>query len=121
MFVSNLKSLNKVGHALHMDDGIFKDIVTCSRSKRVLAQLNMQQVSVPQSMYIFKQAKFGSSVPPHQDSTFLHTSPTQTVIGFWLALENSTEDNGCLWFIPGSHKPYRSEPKRMRILISSKN
>ena len=82
--------------------------------------------SVPQSMYIFKQAKIGSSVTPHQDSTFLHTAPKQTVIGkdasnsflilvtllgFWVALENATEDNGCLWSVPGSHKPYKNEPK----------
>ena len=67
------------------------------------------------SMYIFKQAKFGSAVPPHQDSTFLHTSPTQTVVGLWLALEDATEDNGCLWFIPGSHKPYKDESKREKL------
>ena len=33
------------------------------------------------SMYIFKQANVGSEVTPHQDSTFLHTSPKQTVLG----------------------------------------
>ena len=36
---------------------------------------------MPQSMYIFKQAKIGSAVTPHQDSTFLHTAPKQTVLG----------------------------------------
>ena len=28
-----------------------------------------------------------------------------------MALENATEDNGCLWSVPGSHKPYKNEPK----------
>lgn len=103
--------LNKVGHALHMTPGVFQDIVTSERSKKILNKLGISQASVPQSMYIFKQAKFGSAVPPHQDSTFLHTSPHQTVIGFWVALEDATEDNGCLWFIPGSHKPYKTDKK----------
>ena len=39
---------------------------------------------------------------PHQDSTFLHTEP-ETVIGVWLALEDATVENGCLFAKPGSH------------------
>ena len=26
------------------------------------------------------------------------------VIGLWIALEDADIENGCLWFIPGSHK-----------------
>lgn len=43
------------------------------------------------------------SVRPHQDSTFLYTEPP-TCIGLWMPLEDATEENGCLWFVPGSHK-----------------
>jgi ectoine hydroxylase-related dioxygenase (phytanoyl-CoA dioxygenase family) len=25
-------------------------------------------------------------------------------VGFWIALEDATLENGCLWFAPGSHK-----------------
>ncbi|XP_062519960.1 phytanoyl-CoA dioxygenase domain-containing protein 1-like [Corticium candelabrum] len=42
-------------------------------------------------------------VSPHQDSTFLHTDP-MNIVGFWIPLEDATEENSCLWFIPGSHK-----------------
>jgi len=105
------KTLNKVGHALHMEPGPFQDIVTCDRTKKLLKALGYDQVSIPQSMYIFKQANVGSEVTPHQDSTFLHTSPKQTVLGMWIALEDATEDNGCLWSVPGSHKWYNNEPK----------
>ena len=42
-------------------------------------------------------------VVPHQDSTFLHTTPMK-LMGCWIALEDATLENGCLWFIPGSHK-----------------
>jgi len=109
------KSLNKVGHAIHMEPGPFQKMVKCDLSRKILRTLGIDQVSVPQSMYIFKQAKFGSAVPPHQDSTFLHTSPKQTVVGFWVALEDATEDNGCLWFIPGSHKPYKNDKKADKV------
>ncbi len=42
-------------------------------------------------------------MPPHQDSTFLYTDPPSAV-GFWYALEDATVENGCLSFLPGSHK-----------------
>ncbi|XP_033282914.1 phytanoyl-CoA dioxygenase domain-containing protein 1 isoform X5 [Orcinus orca] len=42
-------------------------------------------------------------VSPHQDASFLYTEPLGRVLGVWIALEDATLENGCLWFIPGSH------------------
>jgi len=42
-------------------------------------------------------------VIPHQDATYLACKPPR-IVGVWFALEDATVDNGCLWFIPGSHK-----------------
>ncbi len=39
---------------------------------------------------------------PHQDGTFLFNEPLK-IMGVWIALEDATLENGCLWFIPGSH------------------
>ena len=50
-----------------------------------------------------QQPNIGGEVVPHQDSTFLYTEP-MSVVGFWMALEDSTLENGCLWTLPGSHK-----------------
>ena len=46
-----------------------------------------------------QQPKIGGEVVPHQDSSFLATSPP-TATGLWLALEPATVDNGCLWTLP---------------------
>jgi phytanoyl-CoA hydroxylase len=54
-------------------------------------------------MYIFKQPHIGGEVTCHQDSSFLDTE-TPSLIGLWIALEDATLDNGCLWGIPGGHK-----------------
>lgn len=54
-------------------------------------------------MFIFKQPGIGGEVVPHQDSTFLTTDPA-SVIGLWLALEDATIENGCLFALPGSHR-----------------
>jgi phytanoyl-CoA hydroxylase len=54
-------------------------------------------------MYILKEAEYGAEVSPHQDSTFLW-SDAPSCTGFWIALDDATLENGCLWAIPGSHK-----------------
>ena len=51
-------------------------------------------------------------VTSHQDSTFLFTEPKQSCLGLWLALEDATETNGCLWCRPGSHR----EPVRRQFV-----
>ena len=56
-----------------------------------------------QSMYIFKQPHIGGEVGCHQDATFLYTDP-MTVTGFWFALEDATQENGCMWALAGGHK-----------------
>ena len=54
-------------------------------------------------MIICKQPEIGGAVPSHQDSTFLYTNPP-SAIGFWIALEDATKENGCLSFAKGSHR-----------------
>eukprot|EP00461_Guttulinopsis_vulgaris_P002573 UN02574 len=55
-------------------------------------------------MMIFKSKKCGGKVHPHQDSTFLQTDPVGRCIGNWISLQDATTENGCLYFVPGSHK-----------------
>lgn len=47
--------------------------------------------------------RWAAAVSPHQDASFLYTEPLGRVLGMWMALEDATLENGCLWFIPGSH------------------
>lgn len=96
-------ALNKVGHALHTEVPAFAKMTFCNRVKEVCWQLQMQKPAVPQSMYIYKNPGVGGEVIPHQDGSYLFTDPASTV-GFWIALDDATAKNGCLQFIPGSHK-----------------
>ncbi|KAL9246277.1 hypothetical protein vseg_019833 [Gypsophila vaccaria] len=96
-------SINKVGHALHELDPVFRKFSSSESFCRLLSSLNYKRPAVVQSMYIFKQPGIGGEVVPHQDNSFLYTEP-QTCTGLWLALEDATVVNGCLWAIPGSHK-----------------
>ena len=98
-------SINKIGHAMH-------DLVLEFRSwirdnpkiSALLRSLGYRRPLPVQSMFIFKQPGIGGEVVPHQDSSFLATEPQNTVMGLWLALEDATLENGCLWALPESHK-----------------
>uniref|UniRef100_A0A8C8RU47 Phytanoyl-CoA dioxygenase domain-containing protein 1 n=1 Tax=Pelusios castaneus TaxID=367368 RepID=A0A8C8RU47_9SAUR len=97
------KSINKIGHALHAYDPVFKEITHSSKVQELGRKLGLEKPVVVQSMYIFKQPGIGGEVAPHQDATFLYTEPLGRVLGLWIALEDATQENSCLWFIPGSH------------------
>uniref|UniRef100_A0A8C9DRY9 Phytanoyl-CoA dioxygenase domain-containing protein 1 n=1 Tax=Prolemur simus TaxID=1328070 RepID=A0A8C9DRY9_PROSS len=95
------KSVNKIGHGKQGPGGAGS--VTSAPLQALARSLGLQMPVVVQSMYIFKQPHLGGEVTPHQDATFLYTEPLGRVLGIWLALEDATLENGCLWFIPGSH------------------
>jgi len=95
-------AVNKVGHALHVLDPVFRDALLDDKVAATLAALGMRAPMPVQSMYILKSARNGGEVAPHQDNTFLITTPT-SVLGLWIALEDADVRNGCMWAVPGSH------------------
>lgn len=40
----------------------------------------------------------------HQDEDYIPTRDC-SLTGAWIALDRATQENGCLWVIPGSHRP----------------
>ena len=60
-------------------------------------------VKCMQSMLFVKSAgKPGQAW--HQDEVYIPTRD-RSLTGAWIALDDATLENGCLWVIPGSHKP----------------
>jgi phytanoyl-CoA hydroxylase len=110
-------ALNKAGHGLHVGDSPFGAYARSDALSELVHALGWQCPVLPQSMYIFKQPKVGGEVTSHQDSSFLHTEPRQTCLGLWLALDDATLQNGCLWVRPGSHR----EPLRRRFSRNRKH
>jgi phytanoyl-CoA hydroxylase len=98
-------AINKIGHGMHDFDAVFKQVSYTPALLAIARSIGMQEPCVAQSMYIFKQPAIGGKVDAHQDGTFIDTRPS-SVTGFWVALEDATISNGCLWAIPGSHKTY---------------
>ncbi|ODV81107.1 phytanoyl-CoA dioxygenase [Suhomyces tanzawaensis NRRL Y-17324] len=105
------RAINKLGHGLHMHEPVFREVTFDDLVKDVARALDFKDPRVLQSMCIFKQpdeVKGGerdNAVPPHTDAWFLYTEP-QSALGFWFALEDCDEQNGCLSYNPGSHKTF---------------
>jgi phytanoyl-CoA hydroxylase len=95
-------SINKIGHALHDLDPTFDRFSRQPAIAEAARSIGFQDPKLLQSMYIFKSPHIGGEVTCHQDSTFLYTDP-MTVVGFWVALQDATTENGCLWAEPGGH------------------
>ena len=51
---------------------------------------------------LFMKPPGGVEKPYHQDSPYFPIEP-MNLVSCWIALDETTEENGCLWFIPGSH------------------
>jgi phytanoyl-CoA hydroxylase len=96
-------SINKIGHAMHDLDPVFRAFSTDVRLPALARDLGLEQVQVWQSMYIFKQPGIGGEVRWHQDATYFETTPI-SVTTFWFALEDATLENGCMWAEPGGHR-----------------
>ena len=68
----------------------------------VLTQIIGPDVKCMQSMLFIKSAgKPGQAW--HQDEDFIPTRD-RSLTGAWLALDDATVENGCLWVLPGSHR-----------------
>jgi len=95
--------LSKLGHALHDLDPDFRAVTyDDDRIKSIAVELGMTAPKAVQSMFIFKQPGMGGKWEPHQDGTYIASDP-HSCLGFWWALDPCTQQNGCLWVVPGSH------------------
>jgi phytanoyl-CoA hydroxylase len=96
-------AINKIGHAMHDLLPEFTAFCRLPVIGEILRDIGLQSPLLWQTMYIFKQPSIGGEVRWHQDASYLITDPP-AVTGVWVAIEDATRDNGCLWMQPGQHR-----------------
>lgn len=110
IFYENIESelvINRIGHGLHLDPTkkiLYGSVYNNAKLNEALKATGLQHPHCLLSVYIPKHAKgFGSDVKPHQESSFAHTTPLSSKV-IWVALEDATIENACMWGLKKSHK-----------------
>ncbi|MEX2594337.1 MAG: phytanoyl-CoA dioxygenase family protein [Anditalea sp.] len=73
---------------------------TLSISKQLLGQ----DMELDFDMLINKAPKTDTPTPWHQDCSYWINLPDVRASSCWIALDEALLENGCMWYIPGSHK-----------------
>lgn len=76
----------------------------------VLEQVIGPNIKCMQSM-LFVKASGKPGQAWHQDEFFIPTRD-RSLTGAWIAMDDATTENGCLWVLPGSHKRGIIYPQR---------
>lgn len=97
-------------HFPHKLSPLVLDIARDARAIRVLTGLIGPNVKMVQSMLFMKAAgKPGQAW--HQDESHIPTRD-RSLTAIWIALDDATLSNGCLWVLPGSHRAGVLHPVR---------
>jgi phytanoyl-CoA hydroxylase len=89
-------------HFPHKLSAVMFDTLAHPAITGVLEQVIGPNIKCMQSMLFIKAAgKPGQAW--HQDEYFIPTRD-RSLTGAWIALDDATTENGCLWVLPGSHK-----------------
>jgi phytanoyl-CoA hydroxylase len=96
------RAINKIGHAMHDLVPAFTAFCRLPIFAKTLRSIGFQAPELWQTMYIFKQPQIGGEVRWHQDASYL-IADRPGVVGCWIAIEDASKSNGCLWVQPGGH------------------
>lgn len=92
----------QLGHTLVQNDPFWVRLISDDRLLNVAEQFIGPNIALFASHYIAKQPFNGQAVLWHQDGSYWPLEPMQ-VVTLWLAIDDSTPENGCMRVIPGSH------------------
>ena len=101
----------QLGHTLMTHDPFWVRLVSDDRLLDIAEQFIGPNIALFASHYISKPPLDGQPVLWHQDGSYWPLEPME-VVTLWLAVDDSTPDNGCMRVIPGSHKMGIKEHKK---------
>lgn len=88
-------------------------------TEHMVRQLLGENASFGDGHMIYKPARIGAETPWHQDEAYWDPELDYTSMSIWVPLQEATVENGCMWFVPGSHKlevlPHQSVGGDVRI------
>ena len=92
----------QLGHTLMRDDPFWVRLISDDRLLDIAELFVGPNIALFASHYISKPPYDGQPVLWHQDGSFWPLDPME-VVTLWLAVDDSTPENGCMRVIPGTH------------------
>ncbi len=90
-------------HPLMRDDAFWVRLIADERLLAIARRFLGDDLVCFTAHYICKPPRDGMAVLWHQDGAYWKLDPPEAMT-LWLALDESTPENGCLRMIPGSHR-----------------
>jgi phytanoyl-CoA hydroxylase len=80
------------------------DMPLHSRGLAIARELIGDDAVLDFDMLIHKAPHTGVPTPWHQDAAYWIDLPDTRAVSIWVALDEAVPDNGCMWYIQGSHR-----------------
>lgn len=74
------------------------------KSLQIAQELLGEDMALDFDMLIDKAPHTNTPTPWHQDRAYWITMPDTRATSCWVALDKAIMANGCMWYVPGSHK-----------------
>lgn len=84
-------------------DPVFQQYARHPGIVSVICDLLGPDIKLYVDQMLLKPPHFGTAKPYHQDSAYFPIEP-QELVTCWLAMDEATVENGCMRYLPGSHR-----------------
>jgi len=107
---------------LATNDEFFRGIASKQSILDCVAELTgqAQNIMLYSDQAFLKPALHGSEKPLHQDNSYFKATPMDFGVTCWMAIDDATVENGCMNYIPGSHKlgliPHKEIPNTPHLI-----
>ncbi|MCZ7646403.1 MAG: phytanoyl-CoA dioxygenase family protein [Planctomycetota bacterium] len=89
-------------HQVHRVSPVMMKYVKHEGMARIMSGIIAPNVKCMQSMLFVKPPEYPGQAW-HQDELYIPTRD-RSLTGGWIAMDDATIENGCLWVVPGSHR-----------------
>jgi ectoine hydroxylase-related dioxygenase (phytanoyl-CoA dioxygenase family) len=84
-------------------DPVYREVALNPKVLELVRGLIGPRVKVFRDQMLLKPPG-GQPKPLHQDQSYFRVQPEDALVTAWIALDEATEENGCMGYVPGSHR-----------------
>ena len=101
---SRILSHRKLFNLAVYDEIMWKHVTNPKIVNIIMDLMGTSDIKLYGDQLFMKPPEIGSEIPWHQDSASWSDIFPMNLVSAWMAIDNATEENGCLRYIPGTHR-----------------